>query len=62
MRITERLKAGAQVAAGWLPDALMAAGAGSVSYGAGIVYQPAGYVSAGLFLLAAGWLAARGGK
>ncbi|MNY54435.1 hypothetical protein D3C86_1903100 [compost metagenome] len=62
MRITEHLKQGALAATGWLPDALMAGGAGAVSYGASLVYQPAGFMVGGFFLLAAGWLAARGGK
>jgi hypothetical protein len=54
----ERLKA----VAGWIPDALMAGGAAAVSHGASLVYQPAGFVVGGVFLLAAGWLLARGGK
>lgn len=62
MRITEHLRKGALAAAGWMPDVLMAGGAGAVSYGAGLVYLPAGFVVSGLFLLAAGWLSARGGK
>lgn len=62
MRISEQLRAGAAAAAGWVPDALMVAGSGSVAYGASLVYVPAGYIVAGLFLLAGGWLAARGGK
>lgn len=49
-------------AAGSFPDALMVSGAGGVSYGAARMYEPAGWIVAGLFLLAAGWLAARGGK
>ena len=49
-------------AAGHFPDGLMAGGAGAVSYGAGLVYVPAGWVVAGLFLMAAGYLAARGGR
>jgi hypothetical protein len=49
----------AALAAGWLPDALMAAGTGGISYGAWLVYQPAGFIVGGAFLLAAGVLAAR---
>ena len=60
--INTKIKAAAKAASGWLPDALMTAGAGAVAYGASLVYQPAGYVVGGLFLLAAGWLLARGGK
>jgi hypothetical protein len=46
-------------AAGWLPDALMAVGTGSISYGAWLVYQPAGYIVGGGLVLTAGVLAAR---
>jgi hypothetical protein len=49
-------------AAGHLPDGLMVGGAGAVSYGAGLVYAPAGWMVAGVFLMAAGYLAARGGR
>lgn len=62
MRIKEQLKSAAKAVAGWMPDACMTAGAGAVAYGASLVYQPAGYVVGGVFLLAAGWLLARGGK
>lgn len=48
-------------AAGWLPDALMVAGAGGIAYGAWLMYQPAGFIVAGAFLLTAGVLAARKG-
>lgn len=54
----ERLKA----VAGWIPDTLMTGGAGAVSYGVSLVYQPAGVIVGGVFLLAAGWLLARGSK
>ncbi len=47
---------------GWLPDALMVGGAASMSYGAALVYMPAGWVVAGLFGLAGGILLSRGGK
>lgn len=62
MKLKEHLKKGALAAAGWIPDGLMVGGAGAVAYGAGLVYQPAGFVVGGLFLLAAGWLTARGSK
>lgn len=62
MQLKHHLKKGALAAAGWLPDGLMVCGAGAVAYGAGLVYPPAGYMVGGLFLLAAGWLTARGGK
>jgi hypothetical protein len=46
-------------AAGWLPDALMTAGAAAISYGAGQIYAPAGWIVAGVLTLAAGWQLAR---
>lgn len=49
-------------AAGWLPDVLMLAGAASISAGAGMVYQPAGWMVAGVFALAGGVLLSRGAK
>jgi hypothetical protein len=62
MSITEKLQTARSVAASWLPDALMMAGAGSVSYGVGMVSVPGGWVVAGVFAIAAGWMTARGGK
>lgn len=44
------------------PDALMVAGASVVSFGVGMIYQPAGVITAGLFLLAAGVAWAGGRK
>ena len=49
-------------AAGWMPDVLMTAGAAGVTVGAWMVYRPAGWIAGGLFLLAAGWLLARGAE
>ena len=46
----------------WTPDVLMLAGAAAVAYGAGLVYQPAGFIVGGAFALAAGWLLARSAK
>lgn len=43
-------------------DAAGLAGAGLITYGAHLVFIPAGYVTAGLFLLAGAWLAARRGE
>lgn len=60
--IKDKLKIAAVRAAGWLPDALMTAGAGAVSIGSGRIYEPAGWIVAGLFALAGGWLLARGAK
>ncbi|MES1979559.1 MAG: hypothetical protein V4451_16070 [Pseudomonadota bacterium] len=62
MNIKDKLQAARAVAAGWLPDVLMVAGAGAVSAGAGMVYVPAGWIVGGVFALVAGWLTARGGK
>lgn len=46
-----------------IPDLLIVAGAGSVSYGAWLIYAPAGFVVGGLLALAFGILAAmRAGK
>ena len=45
-----------------LPDALMIGGAAALSYGAGLVYAPAGFIVAGLLLMAAGVLTARVAK
>jgi len=57
-----KLKALAARAGGLVPDALLVGGAGAVSFGAGMVYLPAGWIVGGLFLLAVGWMAAKGGK
>jgi hypothetical protein len=62
MSIKDNLQAGLARAGEALPDALMVSGAAGVSFGAGMVFQPAGYIVAGLFALAGGWLLARGGK
>lgn len=62
MTIKDKLHTAASAAAGFLPDALMLGGAGGVSYGAWLVYGPAGYVVGGLFALVAGVVLARGGK
>lgn len=46
---------------GWAPDALMLSGVVGISYGAWLMYQPAGFIVGGAFLLAGGVLAARKG-
>ena len=45
-----------------MPDVLMICGAAALSYGASLVYLPAGFVVAGLLLLVAGVLTARVAK
>lgn len=56
----KKLKA---VAAEWLPDVLMVAGAGCLSYSGWLVDPALGWASAGTFALCAGLLLAmRGGK
>jgi len=42
-----------------LPDALMVAGTACVSYGAWLVYEPAGFIAGGVLLVTAGVLTAR---
>ncbi len=42
-----------------LPDFLLIAGAGSVSFGAWLAYNPAGYLVAGVLLIVAGIQLAR---
>lgn len=53
------LKKACDVAADWRPDAMMFSGASLVSYGAWLVYEPAGFIAGGVLLLTAGVLAAR---
>lgn len=62
MTIKDKLHTAAVAAAGFLPDALMIGGAGGISYGAWLVYGPAGYVAGGVFALVAGVVLARGSK
>lgn len=47
------------MAADLLPDALLLIGAGLVSYGAHMIYAPAGFIVGGSFFILAGRLAAR---
>jgi hypothetical protein len=42
-----------------VPDMLIFAGAASISYGAWLMYPPAGFITGGLLLLAAGVIASR---
>jgi len=62
MAIKNHLADVARRVASWLPDALLLGGASAVSYGASLVYFPAGFVVGGAFALVAGWMLARGGK
>lgn len=47
------------LAGGLGTDAAGLAGAGLITYGAGLVYRPAGFIVGGLFLLAGAWMFAR---
>lgn len=49
----------AKVAPALIRDGAGLAGVGLVSYGAGLVYAPAGYITAGLLLIAGAFLAGR---
>jgi hypothetical protein len=42
-----------------VPDALIVAGAGALSYGAGLLHPAAGFIVAGMLLLVGGVCAAR---
>ena len=44
-----------------IPDALLIAGAGLISFGAWLVYQPAGFMVGGLMVLVAGVITSRKG-
>lgn len=57
-----KLKQAMNTAAGLLPDAMLVAGAGAVSFGVGQVHQPSGVIVAGLFSMVAGWLMARSAR
>jgi hypothetical protein len=48
-----------RAASSYLADALLIAGVGLVSYGAWLVYEPAGFIVGGLMGLAGGILAAK---
>jgi len=52
------LAAASIVASEWTPDTLLMAGAGCVSYGAWLIYPPAGFIVGGLLLLVGGYLGA----
>lgn len=59
--MTMNLKKALAGAAGLLPDALMLAGIGAISYGARLIYAPAGWIVVGAFALGFGFLLARSG-
>lgn len=44
-----------------IPDALLVAGAAMLSYGAWLVYAPAGFLVGGSLMLGGGYLIARSG-
>lgn len=52
------MAAASVVASEWTPDTLLMAGAGCVSYGAWLIYPPAGFIVGGLLLLVGGYLGA----
>lgn len=63
MTTKDKLKAARSAAVGLLPDALLVGGAVAIAAGAGMVYEPAGYIVGGLLALVAGYLLAKkGGK
>lgn len=45
-----------------IPDLLLVAGAGLLSYGAWLVYQPAGFIVGGLLVLVSGVVTSRAAK
>ena len=59
-RLQAALGAARRVVHSNVPDMLLLVGGGLLSYGAGLAYRPAGFITAGLLLLAAGVLASRG--
>jgi hypothetical protein len=42
-----------------IPDALLYAGAGLVSYGCWLVYPASGFIAGGVLVMALGWLSAK---
>lgn len=57
--IKAKLNALASRAHGLVPDALLVGGAAAVSFGAGLIYVPAGWIVGGLFALVGGVLTAK---
>lgn len=62
MNIRDKLMSARTWAASHTADALLAGGAVSIAAGAGMVYQPAGYIVGGLLAMAGGWILAGGGQ
>lgn len=46
----------------FLPDALMVLGSSAIAFGGWLVYEPAGWILFGCFMLSAGVLLARAGE
>ncbi|WP_428141470.1 hypothetical protein [Delftia acidovorans] len=44
------------------PDSLLLSGAAAISYGAWLIYAPAGFIAGGVLLITGGVLMARGAK
>ena len=44
------------------PDSLLVGGAAAISYGAWMIYPPAGFIAGGVLLIAGGVLLIRGGQ
>lgn len=59
-RLAAALAATQRAIAGNVPDVLLLGGAASVSYGAWLMYAPAGFITGGVLLIVAGVLASRG--
>lgn len=65
-QILKTLQGGAAAARAFVvstaPDGLLIAGAAAISYGAWLIYEPAGYIAGGVLLIAGGVLLARGAQ
>lgn len=62
IKVLKTVRGFGATAKAWLPDFLMVGGVGAMSYGAWMVYEPAGAIVAGVFMLIAGILLARGAE
>lgn len=61
MNTIKHLLAVKSALAALVPDALVLSGAGAVTYGAWLVFAPAGFIVGGLLLVALGFAISRGG-